>query len=71
MSACVVALVRAGILACMDLVCAQCGSELVYVEFNGAHVPKRCSNDRCPNSDDDADFVWTAKRADWQPDLVD
>lgn len=41
------------------------------MEFDGAHVPKRCSNDRCPNSDDDADFVWTAKRVDWQPDLVD
>lgn len=50
-----------------DLVCAQCGSDLVYIDFEGSLVPSRCSNERCPYSDQSEDFVWTAKRSEWQP----
>lgn len=40
----------------------------MYVKFKGSRVPSRCSNELCPYSDPDEDFVWTAKRDVWQPE---
>lgn len=55
----------------MDLVCAHCGSDLVYVEVGGVKVPDRCSNERCPYSEGGEVGAWTAQRSVWQPERDD